>query len=204
MRTGYYRLHEYSWYIGVMGILLAAVGAISGFRRLWPLYAAGILAVVVSLGARSPLDLWTALRHLPFYEQLHVPSRFLAAAVFVMAIAAGSGLSAATGWLIGSRARSRLAIEAVFLSLLYVELALMGRTLFRDVFVVPPVHLTTHVTFAHRPDSFPGEERDRAVMASLMYPRLLSHSGELDAYENLAVARAVSRPPATQAIVAKA
>ena len=189
VRTGYYGFHEYACYIGVMGILMAAVGVVSMVRRLWPLYGAGLLAIVVSLGSRSPIDLWDGLRHLPLYEQLHVPSRFLTAAVFVMAIAAGSGLSAVTGWLRGSRARSRLAIEAVCLALLYVELALMGRALFRDVFVVPPVELTTHATFAHRTDSFPGEERYRAVMASLMYPRLRSHSGVLDAYENLAVVR---------------
>jgi hypothetical protein len=188
IRTSSIEFHEYGCYIGVTGILLAAAGAISTYRRLWPLYAAGVLTLVVSLGSRSPIDLWNALRHLPLYDQLHVPSRFLSAAVFVLAIAAGSGLSAVTSWLRGSRPRARLAIEAAFLALLYGELTVMGWALFRDVFVVPPVPLAAHATFAHRTDTFPGEEGYRGVMASLMYPRLLSQSGVLDAYENLTVA----------------
>jgi hypothetical protein len=59
------------------------------------------------------------------------------------------------------------------------------------VFVIPPVALPSHDSFAQRyrtrfaPDS--GEALYELVTASSMYPHMLANSGTLDAYENLTV-----------------
>lgn len=185
--------HEYGGYISIVGIVLAVWGLIHTARRFWPLYVAGLCALVVTLGAASFIDLWTAMRQLPLYNQLQVPSRFLAAVVFVLAIATAFGLDAATASLRGRWQRWQPAVAALLVAAIYVELCAMGWTLFSDVFVVPPVAFERHAGFAHRfPDRFAtgtAEADDGLLMESEMYGHMISNSGTLDAYENLSVAK---------------
>jgi len=186
------RFHEYGCYIGLAGILLAVCGGIRSSRRLWPLYVAGACAGVVVLGASSPVDLWWAMRHLPLYSQLQVPSRFLAAVVFVLSVAVAFGVSAVTDVLPGSLRRWRRPVEVLLIAVLYTELTLLGWRLFSDVFVIPPVTLEAHEDFAQR---FAERSLYPLVMTSTSHAYLLSNSGTLDAYENLSVARSAVRGP---------
>jgi hypothetical protein len=178
--------HEYGCYIGVVGLLLAGWGGLRTARRFWPLYLAGVGAIVVVLGASAPIDLWAALRRLPLYSQLQVPSRFLAAVVFVLAVAVAFGLDGMTERL--RRRAPRLArmgmVAAV--ALLYGESLLLGWRLFADVFVLPPVPIQAHSTFAQR---FSVRSLYPIIMSSTTHPYLVSHSGTLEGYENLSVAR---------------
>lgn len=183
---------EYGCYIGLVGIVLALLGGIRTYRQLWPLYAAGAVAGVVVLGASSPVDLWSAMRRLPLYHQLQVPSRFLAALVFVFSVAAAFGMTAVADALRGSRQKWLSISETVLVAVLYAELVTMGWSLFRDVFVIPPARLETHADFAHR---FSLRSRYPVAMQSTMYGYLLSNSGSLDAYENLEVVQGKVLPP---------
>jgi hypothetical protein len=178
--------HEYGCYIGLAGWLLAAVGFSRTLRRLWPLYLAGAVALVTASGASAPVDLWAALRQLPFYGQLQVPSRFLSAVVFVLAVAAALGADTLSRGGRGRRAGAGLLALA-----LCVELGSMAWNLLGDVFVVPAAQPRAHERFAQRHRTrFDGPASERShglVMQSVMMGRLRSNSGTLDAYENLSV-----------------
>lgn len=183
-----FSIHEYACYAGVVGILLAVTGWIATWRRLWPLHTAGALAGITVLGSVSPIDLGAALGHLPFYGQLNVPSRFLAAVVFVLAVSAGFGASVVLEYVSGSRRAWRLPVAIVLVALVYGELTAMGWRILGNVFVAPPVVVDRYPDFAQRRATNPRPGRPRTALSGSMYARLLSNSGTTDAYENLSVA----------------
>ncbi|MGH9383212.1 MAG: hypothetical protein ACRD2N_02820 [Vicinamibacterales bacterium] len=183
-----WNFHEYGCYIGLVGIVLAAWGAIRGLPRHWPLYVTGLLTGIVVLGNVSPVDLWNALGYLPLYGQLHVPSRFLAGVIFVLAVAAALGLDALWSGSPKAWHRWRPGITAGLIMALYAELAATGWPLFRDTFVIQPVAVERHAQFAQRPSPIPVPDIPRSATNGSMYAQLLGNSGTLNAYENLAVA----------------
>jgi hypothetical protein len=182
-----FQWHEYGSYITYLGLLLAICGVVVSWRSHWPLYVAGFLALITVLGNGFPIDLWALLQKLPLYHSLQVPSRFLAAVVFVLAVAAGHGL----GWLCQ---RSFLTSNHSLLTLIrygvplaiYLELAVLGWRLFGDVFICTPVPLPHYQNFALRYTQintyFP-------TMYSYLYPLIAANSGVLEGYENIQVKR---------------
>lgn len=181
-----WNIHEYGCYITYPAAVLAVCGLLAAWRALWPLYSAGGTALVLALGNGSPIDFWNMLRHLPLYSSLHVPSRFMAAIVFVLAVVAGCGFGRLCDWLARSRFRRLFSTVAfVVPAVITAELLLFGWSLFGDIFVFPPLAPQEVDGFAMRYRNatcvyYPG-------MASCLYPRLLSNSGVLHSYENIAV-----------------
>jgi hypothetical protein len=182
--------HEYGAYPGVVGALVILIGVVTSARIWWPLYAAGGVLVWMMLGTTATPDLWALVRRLPMYDQLHVPSRMLAALVSVAAIAAGFGMDALQRWL-GASTRIWQGWPRVLpwalCALLYCELAVMGHALLTQVFRVPPVPLTPYSDFAQRPAPPESAVLVPGTMKSLLYPRLLANWGAVDGYENLSV-----------------
>jgi hypothetical protein len=179
--------HEYGGYITYLGLVLAACGIAVSWRSQWPVYAAGFLAGIVMLGNGSRIDLWALLQTLPLFSQLHVPSRFMAAVVFALAVAAGHGF----GWL--CRHIVRMDLRSLHLLVrygipiaIYVELAALGWSLFGDVFIGHPVHLPYYKHFALRYKTLDSEN---PRLRSYLYAALKSNSGILEGYENLQVNR---------------
>jgi hypothetical protein len=126
------------------------------------------------------------LQALPLYTSLTVPSRFLAAVVFVLAIAAAHGLA----WL-WSRVSARAVLWHVVVGVvvpgaIVVELTVLGWSLWGDVFVYAREPLPKHDTFAMRYRSL---DANYPGMYSLTYPLIDSQSGLSDHYENLTVTR---------------
>jgi hypothetical protein len=187
------RFHEFGFYVGAFGLLLASLGILGHWRHLWPLYAAGAVAMIVGLGASFPLDLWLAIRQLPLYEHLQVPSRFFAAVVFVLGVAAAMGLGVLLERFRDRSLRMRRAISVALPLIIFVELMVLGWGLFRDVFVLPPLAGAPPLEFAQRyPDRFAAGTPESAyalVTESNMVGHMLSNSGTLDAYENLTIPR---------------
>jgi hypothetical protein len=187
-RLGFvWRWQEYGGYITYLGLLLAACGVAVSWRSQWPLYVAGFLAGIVILGDGSPIDLWAVFRMLPLFGQLHVPSRFMAALVFVLAVAAGYGL----GWLCRYIVRTDYRLLHVLVRYgipiaIYIELAALGWNLFGDVFIGRPVQLPYYNHFALRYKTL-GSENPR--LRGYLYAALKSNSGVLEGYENLQVQR---------------
>lgn len=182
--------HEYGCYVTWAGLVLAGVGGIVSFRRWWPLYVSGLAAAMTALGSGAPIEVWPLLQQLPLYSSLHMPSRFLAAVVLVLAFAAGQGM----GWLFHLR-RPRLpttpgVLWAIVLAV-YLELLVMGWSLLSGIFICDPamgrgnpLRVVPHETFAMRLN----ESRFlHPVMASCLYPRLMGNTGVLHGYENLVV-----------------
>jgi hypothetical protein len=187
--------HEYGCYVTIPALVFAALGVVASWRRHWPLYAAGAVALLAAMGNRSPLDVWSWLQALPLYGSLHMPSRCLAAVVFVLAVAAGHGI----GWLTEciARLRSRwsercaAAVGHGVVLAVFAELVVLGWTLFGDIFICDPaapraagLRIVPHRDFAVRMR----ESRFyHPVMTSCLYPRLMSNTGVVQGYENLAV-----------------
>ncbi len=180
--------HEYGCYVTWVGLVMAVLGLIVSFGRQWPLVVTGLLAGLVVLGAALPLNLWVLWKQLPMYGSLQVPSRFLVAVVFVIAVCGGYGVDRLGGWIekIGGRGLRRLLVCGVVLAI-YIELAVLGWSLFSDIFACPPSDLPPHEEFAQR---FADDDAVRhPSMYSAHYPYLLSNSGVIREYENIAVKR---------------
>jgi hypothetical protein len=189
--------HEYGCYITLPAFALAALGIVATWRRHWPLYLAGAVAVLAALGIGSPIDVWSRLQSLPLYGSLHMPSRCLAAVVFVLAVAAAHGV----GWLSERLLRAHwnwsMPCSALVAygttAAVFAELTVLGWTLFSDIFICDPrapdaagLRIVPARAFAVRM----AESRFYyPVMTSCVYPRLMSNSGVLQGYENLSVPR---------------
>jgi len=184
-----YDWHEYGFYATWLGLALAVGGLVVTFRRRWPLYVTALGAGLLVLGAALPLNLWAIWKMLPMYGSLQVPSRFLAAVVFAMAVCGGFGLDGLGRWLerVGSLWLRRTLEFALALAI-YVELTALAWNLFSDIFVCPPRPLPEHSRqgFAQR---YVEDEVRYAAMYSAHYPYLLDNSGVLREYENIAVPR---------------
>jgi len=184
-----YDWHEYGFYATWIGLALAVGGLVVTFRRRWPLYVTAMIAGLLVLGATLPLNLWAIWKMLPMYGSLQVPSRFLAAVVFAMAVCGGFGLD----WL-GRRIERvggewlRRALECALALAIYIELTALAWNLFSDVFVCPPRPVPEHAGqgFAQR---YVEDEVRYAAMYSAHYPYVLDNSGVLREYENIAVPR---------------
>lgn len=176
--------HEYGAYLGVAGTLLALLGVGLSWGRHWPLYVSAAVFGVMAFGVVSPLDLWALLRQLPLYEQLHVPSRTLVVVVFAAAFASAAGLDAV---LSPHVSRRRQWIAWAIVSVASIELLVMGRSLFSQVFRIPPPVTAPFDTFAHRPAPPEASSLVPATMKSLLVPALRSNSGTLNGYENLSI-----------------
>jgi hypothetical protein len=98
---------EYAFYSGPL-VLVAAAAALVGWRRSWPLLAAGVFFLVLSIGARGP---WGLLQDLPVWRSQRCPSRFLVLALFAFLVAAGPPLQALL-----ARAQQRLRGRAAVLA----------------------------------------------------------------------------------------
>jgi len=86
--------HEYTAYIGYMPILLALLGAVSGFREKIPFAAAALLMLVLSMGHQFPgFSLWDAVRNLPMLSSSRVPERMILLAFVGVSVLAGYGLT---------------------------------------------------------------------------------------------------------------
>jgi len=84
--------HEYSSYIGILSLLIAAISVIN-YRRNWKLLLLAAFFLILALGNSSLLPLWEMLRNLPFFNSLHGPSRFLIPFTFIAALLAAKALS---------------------------------------------------------------------------------------------------------------
>ena len=179
-----FEFHEYAGYVSAVGWLVVAFGLAWAWRDHWPWLVTGGLTLWIALGAAAPVDAWAWLRTLPLYASLHVPSRFLAGATFTVAIVVAAGLTALAARLPRVRWVAPLLVAAITL-----ELGLMARRVFADVFVVPPVAIASTPAFANAapPDALaaltPGP------MHSVMTPMLRAGYGSVDGYENLQVPR---------------
>ncbi len=106
---------EYGAYVGAGVVLLALVGALTAERTRLRLLVPLLLFTSLALGDFASFAPWPLLRRLPVFGSLQVPSRFLFAVTFFLALLAGAGLdwlearAAERGWLQRLREHAALA-----------------------------------------------------------------------------------------------
>lgn len=132
-----WRWHEYSAYVGIIPLLLAALSVVA-FRRNWKLIIAALFFFVIALGSYLPFGLWQLLRQLPFFSSLHGPSRFMIVFVFFVALLAAKALS---GLKVSSNTKIQAAVVAVLVLVVAADLFLVSRPLLRSAFPLAPIEV---------------------------------------------------------------
>jgi hypothetical protein len=185
-----FEFQEYGAYIGVVGWGLVPLGLALAWRRHWPWILSGGLSLWLVLGAAAPIDLWGLVRTLPLYDGLHVPSRWLAGVVFVLALGVAAGMTALT-----TRRPTRPWLAPLCTALLVVELGVFAHRTFSDVFVIAPIALPPASSFDHTAAPPAVAALTPAPMHSVLTPLLAAGHGTLGGYENRQVPRGRVRPP---------
>jgi len=189
--------HEYGAYIGIVPLLLFFCGAAAKWKERWPLVIAGLISVLIALGAKSPINAWGLLHNIPVYDSLTVPSRFMLGFVFSAALLSGFGLSTVEQFIakIKNIKGARIAGGFSLLIVLFVlcDLWVVNSPIFKSAFRIPPVQITANDSFQQRFNNFNFHKKERInsydydTSYSSMYPIFLSNSGILEAYEVVSV-----------------
>ena len=113
---------EYVGYVGVIGLELAVMGAMSDHRERWPWLALALVGVLLALGRHNPL--YWLLAGLPGFNLFRVPARWLALFALGTALLAGMGVQVITY----SRQKWRpYGLAAGFIGLLALTTLLAGQ-----------------------------------------------------------------------------
>jgi hypothetical protein len=91
---GSWNLTELMGYVGLLPLMLAAIGFIAARQRVLALFwlCAGVVAVLLALGDATPLA--RLMYPLPVFSRFRVPARHLIELAFAVSVLAGLGLSA--------------------------------------------------------------------------------------------------------------
>ncbi len=110
---------EHSMFVGLGGLVLAALGIARGVRRVGIAFLLiALFGLWVSLGPNAPVDLQYVLwKIVPMYHYLRIPSRHLILVVFGLAGLAGLGMD-----------RLPRLLKAVITGVIVVEMALFARS----------------------------------------------------------------------------
>ncbi len=168
--------HEYSAYVGIIPLLLAALSIVA-LRRNWKLIVSAVFFLVLAFGTHLPFGLWQLLRQLPFFGALHGPSRFIIVFVFLAALLAAKFLS---GLKISSNNKIQAAVVAAIIVVVAADLFFVTRPLLSSAFPLAPVEIrSTNIgtgDFIQMGSSAPELSQ---------YPNLLQGIGTLNCYERL-------------------
>jgi len=188
-----YQWHEYGAYIGLIPLILCFYGAMKEAKRNWPLIVTGLIFLLISLGSKSPINLWGALHSLPVYDSLNVPSRFILVFIFSAAILSGFGLTYFQKFIStvfnGKYALFGRAVSFAIVAFVLIDLLLVSAPIFKQAFRIVPFKTEKNYSFAQRfiDKNFIAfqliDNRTRHLSYSSMYPIFLSNSGILNGYE---------------------
>ncbi|MBI2141781.1 hypothetical protein HYU16_05165 [Candidatus Woesearchaeota archaeon] len=168
--------HEYSAYLGIIPLLLAAV-AIVNYRKNWKLILSAAFFLLLALGTYLPFAPWQLLRELPFFSSLHGPSRFVIVFVFFVALLAAKALSSLK---IPGNRKVQAAVAAALCIIVAADLLLVSRPLLSTAFPLQP--LETKSTNLGSPEFI---QMLSSVPELAQYPNLLQGIGTLNCYERL-------------------
>ena len=133
---------EYGSYVGWATIGLATVGLLLCIRHHKDLVLGFGISFAIMLGDHGALWPWSLMHRLPFYERLHLPSRFAVFVTFYGALAAATALDATRRRVAVQRPRARQALHlglwAVALTITADLMVVNVRT--NDRWNHPPLH----------------------------------------------------------------
>ncbi len=124
--------HEYGAFVGPLAILLVVVALVQ-FKRNWRyLLLIGISFLFVFGSFLPPWSPWDLLHHLPGFESIRVPSRFILLALIAFAMLAGRGMDIVLSYAGNRRRLVAYGTAAVILGThLAVCLPILGETFTR-------------------------------------------------------------------------
>lgn len=162
--------HEYSSYLGIIPLLLG-LAALLNYRKNWKLLVIAVIFLFLSLGAFSPVPLWSLLSSIPFLGNLHGPSRFLIMFAFCISLLSAKALSDIRN--INSRH-----VAAAVLLIVLVDLSLVSRPAIESAFREPPLGINTldYMDYVH---VFSSDKY------STQYPYMLQNLDTVNCYERL-------------------
>ncbi|MBI3036132.1 hypothetical protein HYY73_00010 [Candidatus Woesearchaeota archaeon] len=168
--------HEYSAYVGIIPLLLAALSVVA-FRRNWKLIIAALFFLVLALGTYLPFGLWQLIRQLPFFSSLHGPSRFIIVFVFFVALLAARALSSVK---IPGNKNFQAAVVAVLIVAVAADIFFVSRPLLSNAFPLAPLEIKS--TNLGQPEFI---QMGSSTPYLSQYPDLLQGIGTLNCYERL-------------------
>ncbi|MEK6837239.1 MAG: hypothetical protein AABX69_01185, partial [Nanoarchaeota archaeon] len=168
--------HEYSAYVGIIPLFLAAL-SIANFRRNWKLIVSAVFFLWLALGTYLPFGPWQLLRELPFFSSLHGHSRFVIVFAFFVALLAAKALSSLK---ISGNRNIQTAVAVALCIIVAVDLLLVSRPLLSTAFPITPLEIRS--TTLGSPEFI--QLLSSAPYAS-QYPNLLQGIGTLNCYERL-------------------
>ena len=181
-------VHE-GLYVGVLPLLLFAIGALSGGRRTAVLVATTLVLLWVSLGTQVEPSAWAWLHALPVFDNLRLPQRFGIGAVLLVAVVAGMGLDAVRAFLARRTGAPGLARGAAVCIALFVlaDLFAVSSRVFEDAFPIPPRESRRSQAFeqhlGRKGYSAPGPVRRIRSSLSDLYGSFLANHGSTWGYE---------------------
>ncbi|MBI3051163.1 hypothetical protein HYY74_01775 [Candidatus Woesearchaeota archaeon] len=162
--------HEYSAYIGILGLVLVLLSVIL-YRKTWKLLVIGFAFLVLSLGDYSPIPAWQIIKEIPVIGALHGPSRLLILFVFCASLLATKSLS-------DIKPINRHWISAIIIVLVLADLMLVSRPLLYNAFDSEPLQINPyeHKEYVHLAvaDQFKSQ-----------YPNMLQNLDTVNCYERV-------------------
>jgi len=147
---------EYVLYIGLVPLVLAAIGATR--RRGWTLAGLAVASLWMAMASSNPL--YQVLRFLPGFADFRVPARYLLVFTFAAALLAGQGWEAVARLKWAERGRRAVVLAGLVALLAALDLAMFDRT------VAP---LASPKVYA-KPEAVTVLERDTTWWRALLLP----------------------------------
>lgn len=124
--------HEYGAFVGPVVTLLVVIGVMQ-FKRNWRYLVLVVVSFLFLFGSFAPpVSPWDLMHHLPGFESIRVPSRFVLLALIAFAVLAGRGMDTILSY--AGRRRRLIAFGTVAVILgthLIVCLPILGETFTR-------------------------------------------------------------------------
>ncbi len=133
-------------YVGLLPVLLAAVGLVGRLRTAWPVALLLVVVLLICLHGTLPIDPWQWLHRLPGFDSMKVPMRFRIFALLCLALLAGFGLET----LIGLFPRIAPWIAGGVLAFVGVDLFLVNAPVYEAGFSIPPIQVKEREFRQHR------------------------------------------------------
>jgi len=169
--------HEYGAYIGLLPLLLFALGAWTFRKREAPLLVAGFAGLLIAAGNFEWFSPWNLLHRLPLLQSMHIAPRFSVLFILVAALVAGMGLDVARArWL---RNRNVVLIGAVLVAFIIADLFLVSQPPLYEAFPMVPPAIAHAEQFTQILDT----DLQRSGAHTSMYYNLLANTGTANGYD---------------------
>ncbi len=170
-----YYWFEYSQYIGLLGLVLAAIGLVSDYRKNKKLLVLLLLIVFISFGRNFIINIWSLLHSLPLLSSLKAPSRFNIFIVFILAIFIGKSLE---------RFRDFRWLRWLIMIVLVVQLGTVSMGLYESAFS-NPVPSSEENNFSQHINTNPETTHPTTGWSYDMYSFALKDQGTINCYEKI-------------------